>query len=98
MQVHGVVEPLEWTGSVTTGSLSDPRVGDNNGGRNSPAASSRAPPPGLALGDVGVARRVARTNSLDEALAGTARATEFAQAAVAPTPSSRTARWLVRGE
>ena len=31
LQVHGVAGPIEWTGAVTQGSLSDPRVTDNNG-------------------------------------------------------------------
>jgi hypothetical protein len=31
--VHGVAGMIEWTGAVTAGSLSDPRVRDNNGGR-----------------------------------------------------------------
>ena len=31
--VHGVTGIIEWTGAVTAGSLSDPRLRDNNGGR-----------------------------------------------------------------
>lgn len=34
VQAHGVVGTLEWTGSITTGSLSNPRVDDDNHGRN----------------------------------------------------------------
>lgn len=33
VQAHGVTGMLEWTGSITTGSLSDPRFRDNNSGR-----------------------------------------------------------------
>jgi len=33
VQLHGVTGMLEWTGSVTAGSLSDPRFRDNNTGR-----------------------------------------------------------------
>src|SRR4030095_12529845 len=33
VQLHGVTGMLEWTGSVTAGSLSDPRFRDNNAGR-----------------------------------------------------------------
>ena len=33
VQAHGVIRMFEWTGSVTAGSLSDPRFRDNNGGR-----------------------------------------------------------------
>jgi hypothetical protein len=33
IQAHGVTGMIEWTGSVTTGSLSDPRFRDNNAGR-----------------------------------------------------------------
>ena len=50
VQVHGVDGHVEWTGAVTTGSLSDPRVSDNNGGRSSPAASWCGRLPAMALG------------------------------------------------
>lgn len=33
VQAHGVTGMIEWTGSVTAGSLSDPRFRDNNDGR-----------------------------------------------------------------
>ncbi len=33
VQAHGVTGMIEWTGSVTAGSLSDPRFRDNNAGR-----------------------------------------------------------------
>jgi hypothetical protein len=33
VQAHGVLGIVEWTGSVTAGSLSDPQFRDNNGGR-----------------------------------------------------------------
>ena len=33
VQAHGITGMIEWTGSVTAGSLSDPRFRDNNAGR-----------------------------------------------------------------
>ena len=40
VQAHGVIGMVEWTGSVTAGSLSDPRLRDNNAAARSRAASS----------------------------------------------------------
>ena len=50
VQVHGVVSRIEWTGSVTTGSLSDPLVGDNNGRPQFAGRVVARALPGLALG------------------------------------------------
>lgn len=50
VQLHGVNGPLEWTGAVTTGSLSNPRVTDDNAGRQLAGRVVLRPTPALALG------------------------------------------------
>lgn len=50
VQAHGVVRMFEWTGSITTGSLSDPRLKDNNGGRQFAGRVVARPHVSLALG------------------------------------------------
>jgi hypothetical protein len=50
VQAHGVVRMFEWTGSITTGSLSDPRLNDNNGGRQFAGRVVARPHASLALG------------------------------------------------
>jgi hypothetical protein len=95
VQLHGVVDRVEWTGSVTTGSLSDPRIGDNNGRPQYAGRVVAHALPGLSLG-LSVARAAWLDDSLDEALAGTARAREFVQAAVALDAEISHGRWLAR--
>jgi hypothetical protein len=53
VQVRGVSGIAEWTGSVTTGSLSRPRVRDDNGGRQIAGRVLVHLTPGLALGASG---------------------------------------------
>ena len=50
VQVHGVTGLVEWTGAVTTGSLSNPRVDDDNDGRQVAGRAVVRPPPALAVG------------------------------------------------
>jgi hypothetical protein len=50
VQVHGVNGLVEWTGAITTGSLSNPRVGDDNGGQQVAGRAVLRPAPALALG------------------------------------------------
>ena len=49
-QVHGVNGAIEWTGAITTGSLSNPRLGDDNGGRQLAGRAVLRPSPAVALG------------------------------------------------
>jgi hypothetical protein len=49
-QVHAVVGMFDLTGAVTTGSLSNPRFGDDNGGRQIAARTVLRPAPAFALG------------------------------------------------
>ena len=97
IQVHGVASRIEWTGSVTTGSLSDPLVGDNNGRPQFAGRVVARALPGLALG-MSAARAAWLDESLDDALAGTARAREFVQAAVALDAEISHGPWLARTE
>jgi hypothetical protein len=50
VQVHGINGLVEWRGAITTGSLSNPRVDDDNGGRQLSARGVLRPAPQLALG------------------------------------------------
>ena len=49
VQVHGVNGMIEWTGAVTTGSLSNPRVDDDNDGRQVAGRVVLRPAPALRL-------------------------------------------------
>jgi hypothetical protein len=64
VQVHGVSGMVEWTGGVTAGSLSNPRVRDDNGGRQFAGRLVVRPWTPLALG-----ASAARGEYLDERLA-----------------------------
>ena len=50
VQVHGVNGIVEWTGSVTTGSLSNPRVDDDNDGRQMAGRAVVRPMAAVAVG------------------------------------------------
>ena len=50
VQVHGTNGLVEWRGAITTGSLSNPRVDDDNGGRQLSARAVLRPAPQVALG------------------------------------------------
>ena len=50
IQAHGVNGVFEWTGAISVGSLSDPRLRDNNGGRQLAGRVVTRPTPALAFG------------------------------------------------
>lgn len=50
VQAHGVTGMVEWTGSVTAGSLSDPQFGDNNRGRQLAGRAVVRPVASVAVG------------------------------------------------
>ena len=50
VQAHGVNGMFEWTGAVTVGSLSDPRLHDNNSGKQLVGRVVTRPSPAFALG------------------------------------------------
>lgn len=93
---HGVVGSLDWTAAVTTGSLSEPRLGDNNG---RPQVSGRVlwqVMPAVRLGASG-----ARGAWLDRDVEGSTpgvRAADFRQTAVGLDTEVSHGRWLARAE
>jgi hypothetical protein len=67
LQVHGVNGVVEWTGAVTTGSLSNPRVDDDNDGRQVAGRVVVRPHASLAVG-TSIARGAFLSRSLQPAL------------------------------
>lgn len=65
LQVHAVHGIVDWTAAVTAGSLSSPRVSDDNAGRQAAARVVVRPAAGLALGT-----SVSRGAYLSESLGG----------------------------
>jgi hypothetical protein len=97
VQVHGVASRIEWTGAVTTGSLSDPRLDDNNGDPQFAGRLTVQVAPGLRLGASG-ARGAWLDHSLDAALPTSMHATDFSQTAVALDAEMSHGAWLTRVE
>jgi hypothetical protein len=97
VQVHGVVHRIEWTGAVTAGSLSDPRLGDNNGRPQYAGRVIAHAVPGLNLG-VSAARGPWLDDALDTPLEGVADANDFMQTAVALDAEISHGSWLARAE
>ena len=96
LQVHIGGQRLDWTGALTVGTLSSPRLRDDNG---RPGASSRLvlrPRPGLAIGVSG-ARGAYLSRSLDTVVtAGTA--SHAAQEAAGVDVEWASGRLVTRGE
>jgi hypothetical protein len=69
VQVHGVNGLVEWTGSITTGSLSNPRVDDDNSGRQVAGRAVVRPHPAVSIG-TSIARGAFLSDSLQSALNG----------------------------
>lgn len=97
VQVHGVAGPVEWTGAMTTGSLSDPRVGDNNGRPQFSARVVTQLAPGLRIGG-SAARGPWLDGALDAQLPEGLRARDFVQAAMAADVEASHGAWLARAE
>ena len=70
IQAHGVNGPVEWTGAFTAGSLSNPRVDDDNDGRQVAGRLVLHGTPGLAIG-VSAARGAFLSRTLQPFLDGT---------------------------
>ncbi len=96
VQVHGVAGMLEWTGSVTTGSLSDPRFRDNNSGRQFAGRTVVRPAPSMAFG-LSAARGAWLNEPLEDDVAGESAARAH-QVAFGGDAEFSTGRFLVRGE
>jgi hypothetical protein len=97
VQVHGVNGPIEWTGAVTTGSLSNPLVADDNGGRQLAGRAVLRPTAALALG-VSAARGAFMSRSLQPALTNGAEVDDAVQRAFAIDAEYSAGRFIGRGE
>ena len=97
VQVHGVSGPVEWTGAVTAGSLSDPQIGDNNGRPQVAGRVVATATPGLRLG-LSVSHGAWLDNSLNGVLPTGRRASDYAQSAVAADLELSHGAWLARAE
>jgi hypothetical protein len=96
IQAHGVTGMVEWTGAVTTGSLSDPRFRDNNSGRQFAGRAVVRPAAALAVG-VSAARGAWLNEPLEDDVAGES-ADRSEQTAVGGDVELSAGRFLVRGE
>ena len=91
---HG---PVEWVGAVTTGSLSSPRLRDDNGGRGLATRVTVQPHPGITLG-ASASRGAYLSASLEDAVATAAAVDTFAQTAGGLDVQLATGRWQMRAE
>jgi hypothetical protein len=97
VQVHGVNGMLEWTGAVTTGSLSNPRVRDDNGGRQLVGRLVARPIPSLAIG-LSAARGAYLSRVVESAVPVDVRLDDAAQQAVGVDAEYSEGRFLARAE
>lgn len=92
IQAHGVNGMVEWTGAVTVGSLSDPRLDDNNGGKQLVGRVVTRPSPAFA-----VALSASRGAWLDRSFDPLSD-TRPLQTAVGGDAEFSAGRFLIRGE
>lgn len=92
VQAHGVSGMFEWIGSISVGSLSDPRLRDNNGGRQLAGRLVTRPRPAVAVGV-----SASRGPWLDRAFDSPPTARPV-QAAVGGDAEFSAGRMLIRGE
>ncbi|HUE90074.1 MAG TPA: hypothetical protein VMO26_28670 [Vicinamibacterales bacterium] len=97
VQVHGVNGIVEWTAAVTTGSLSNPRVRDDNGGRQLVGRMVARPVPAVALG-VSAARGAYLSRDLQDALPSGSRIEDGVQRAMGLDAEYSEGRFLARAE
>jgi hypothetical protein len=97
VQVHGVGGMVEWTGALTVGSLSDPRVDENNGGRQLAGRVVFRPSPALVLG-VSAARGSWLDRTLDGSLPSGVSTADAHQTAIAGDIEYSAGPVLVRSE
>jgi hypothetical protein len=96
VQAHGVTRMIEWTGSVTAGSLSDPRFRDNNAGRQLAGRAVVRPTAATVFG-VSASRGAWLDETLETAAAGR-RAVRAQQTAFGGDAEFSAGPFLVRGE
>ncbi len=88
---------VEWIGAITAGSLSSPRVGDDNGGRAVTTRLVVRPHPAVALGASG-ARGAFLSDALDGVVPPGQSVERFTQRAAAADLTLSAGRWELRGE
>ena len=96
IQIHGVNGMFEWTGALTTGSLSNPRVRDDNEGRQIVGRVVARPLASVAVGG-SMSRGAYVTSAVEEALPGV-QAEAGIQRAVGLDAEYSQGRFLARGE
>lgn len=96
-QVHGVNGLVEWTGAITTGSLSNPRVADDNGGRQLAGRAVLRPNAAFALG-ASASRGAFLNRSLASVLRAGSRVEDATQQAFAVDAEYSQGRFLTRSE
>lgn len=96
LQLHGVVGMLDWTGAITAGSLSDPRLRDNNSGRQFAGRAVVRPVASTAIG-VSAARGAWLNGPMEDEVAGES-AGRSQQTALGGDMEYSSGRVLVRGE
>ena len=97
VQVHGVNGMIEWTGAVTTGSLSNPRVRDDNDGRQVAGRVVLRPAPAIAIG-ASAARGAYLSKSLESALGESRHVEDGMQEAFGVDAEYAIGRFLARSE
>jgi hypothetical protein len=97
VQVHGVNGIVEWTGALTTGSLSNPRVDDDNDGRQLAGRAVIRPAAPVAIG-LSVARGAYLDRSLSAAMAAGRAVEDGVQQAIGADVEYSMGRFLTRGE
>jgi hypothetical protein len=97
VQVHGIKGPIEWTGAVTTGSLSNPGVDDHNGSQQIAGRVVLHATPGLAIGFSG-ARGAFLSGNLQPSLTPGAEVSSGVQRGVGVDAEYSAGRFLGRGE
>ena len=88
---------VEWWAALTTGSLANPRVTDDNDGRTLSSRLVVTPHPSLALG-ASVARGAYLSRSLAALLPGGQTPDDYAQQGIGGDVTVEVGRWRVRGE
>jgi hypothetical protein len=96
VQVHGVNGIFEWTGALTTGSLSNPRVGDDNDGRQVVGRVVARPWPSWSLG--ASAARGAYVNRIVQDAIPAVRAEDGVQQVLGVDSEYSAGRFLARAE
>lgn len=97
VQVHGVSGVVEWTGAITAGSLSEPRLTDNNGRPQAVGRLTVQAGPAVRLG-MSAARGAWLDGALDATLPDGDTTGDYRQEAIAVDAEVSGGRWLGRAE